>query len=191
MTQDRRTTKRRWFKMYPAECINGSIRYQLTPSQRGVWYDLLSFAALCSNTGDICDREGKAFPLSFIANRLNIGQVLLKGTIQLCIDDQRITEDEAGIHITNWTRYQSEYDRQKPYRQKKSLQELNQRYLDEHPEQVIGSTGDDNYEDTPLEDEPPLARGDESLEEHEEALMQQNPAVRAHKEKLERDYEDA
>jgi len=119
MTKEMRSTKRRWFKLYPAECINGSIRWQLTPSQRGVWYDLLAFSSLCSNTGDISDRDHKPYPHSFIANRLNIDTRLLEATITSCIDEGRITEDDQGIHITNWTMYQSEYDRQKPYRQAK------------------------------------------------------------------------
>jgi len=35
-----------------------------------------------------------------------------------CKDETRISEDEHGIHITNWEFYQSEYDRQKKYRGK-------------------------------------------------------------------------
>jgi len=118
MEQDLRTTKRRWFKLYPNECINGSIRWQLSPAERGVWYDLLAFSALCSNTGIIADRDNKALPHSFLANRLNIDLELLETTLTKCIEEKRITEDDDGIHITNWERYQSEYDRQKPYRQK-------------------------------------------------------------------------
>jgi len=114
-----RTQKRRWFKFYAAESINGSIRYQCTPAERGTWYDLLAFSSLCTNTGTICDREGVPFPLSFIANRLNIRLALLKRTLEVCEQDGRISQDETGIHITNWGKYQSEYDRQKPYRQGK------------------------------------------------------------------------
>lgn len=116
---DFRTTKRRWYKVYPAEWINGSIRYQMSPSQRGVWIDLLSYSSLCSNTGDICDRDGRAFPLSFLANRFCISAKLLKTTLAVCEADGRVTQDDAGIHITNWAKYQSEYDRQKPSRDAK------------------------------------------------------------------------
>jgi hypothetical protein len=44
---------------------------------------------------------------------------VLESTLLLCIDEGRISEDETGIHITNWTIYQSEYQRQKPYRDEK------------------------------------------------------------------------
>ena len=118
MDQDLRTSKRRWFKLYPNECINGSIRYQLSPAERSVWYDLLAFSAICSNTGLIADRDGKPLPHAFIANRFYVPEELFESAFKLCIEEGRITEDEAGIHITNWAKYQSEYDRQKPYRQK-------------------------------------------------------------------------
>ena len=118
MEQDLRTSKRRWFKLYSNECINGSIRWQLSPAERSVWYDLLAFSAITSNIGLIADRDGKPLPHSFIANRLNIPVPLLESALKKCIEEGRIAEDETGIQIVNWSRYQSEYDRQKPYRQK-------------------------------------------------------------------------
>lgn len=114
-------TRRRWIKLYPVECLDGSIRYQLEPDERGVWYDLLNFAAICSNTGTIADRSGRAFPHSFIANRLNISVELLEITLDKCKKEGRLFENGAGIHITNWATYQSEYERQKPFRQPKIL----------------------------------------------------------------------
>lgn len=113
-------TRRRWIKLYPIECLDGSIRYQLEPDERGAWYDLLNFAAVCSNTGVIADRSCRAFPHSFIANRLNISGELLERTLKKCIEEGRLTEDGAGIQIVNWAIYQSEYDRQKPFRELKS-----------------------------------------------------------------------
>lgn len=113
-------TKRTWIKLYPQECINGSIRYQLEAGERGVWYDLLNFAALCdADTGSICDRDKRPYPHTFLANRFNIDLKLLESTIKKCAAEGRITEDETGIHITNWNNYQSEYQRQKPYREAK------------------------------------------------------------------------
>ena len=49
--------------------------------------------------------------------------VLKKITLEIGIEEGRITEDEGGIHITNWKLYQSEYDRQKSYRQRQKYQE--------------------------------------------------------------------
>ena len=107
--------RRRWIKLYPVECLEGSIRYQLEPDERGVWYDLLNFTALCANSGSIADRDSRPYPHSFIANRLNIPLELLERTLTKCIEENRLKEDKTGIHITNWKYYQSEYDRVKGY----------------------------------------------------------------------------
>jgi len=40
-------------------------------------------------------------------------------TIKKCKESDRIEENHNGIRILNWMRYQSEYERQKPYRQAK------------------------------------------------------------------------
>jgi hypothetical protein len=115
----RASWKRRWIKLYPADCLYGSIRYQLESDERGVWYDLLNFSALCSEPGTISDKDSRPYPHEFIANRLNVTLELLEVTLKKCKDEGRIKEDGKGIHITNWKDYQSEYQRQKPYREKK------------------------------------------------------------------------
>lgn len=110
-------TRRRWIKLYPLECMDGSIRYQLESDERSVWYDLLVFSAICNNAGSISDRDNRPFPHSFIANRLNISLELFERALTKCKDEGRINEDESGIHIANWKYYQSEYDRVKGYQE--------------------------------------------------------------------------
>lgn len=115
-----RTTRRRpWIKLYPIDCLEGSIRYQLKPAERGVWYDLLNLSAICAKAGVISDKDGRPYPHSFIAHRLNVPVELLKRTLTKCIEEGRIEENSSGIHIVHWAAYQSEYDRQKPYREMK------------------------------------------------------------------------
>ena len=111
--------RRIWLKLYSLECLEGSIRYQLESDERGVWYDLLNLANICSTPGVISDSDGRAYPLKFIANRLNIEEELLQRTLDKCKDEGRVKLNSHGvIEITNWKAYQSEYQRQKPYRQK-------------------------------------------------------------------------
>ncbi len=110
--------RRRWIKLYPHECLYGSIRYQLTPEERSVWYDLLCFAGMCKQPGTISDNDLRPFPHSFIANRLNITEKLLNATIKKCAEERRLGENDTGIHILNWKYYQSEYDRVKEYQKK-------------------------------------------------------------------------
>ena len=119
--RERRTGWRRtWIKLYPIDCLEGSIRYQLEPDERGVWYDLLNFAAISvQEPGTIADKDGRPYPHSFIANRLNISLELLERALNKCAEEGRVQEDASGIRITNWKAYQSEYERQKPYRKQK------------------------------------------------------------------------
>ena len=115
--------RRTWLKFYPYEALHGSLRYQLDSAERGVWWDLWGWSGLCINFGTISDNDGRAYPLSFIANRLNITEELLKRTLEKCELEGRIKEDEHGIHVTNMltyqSKFQSEYDRQKKYRHPK------------------------------------------------------------------------
>ena len=119
MTSKRTTMRRPWIKLYPIDCLDGSIRYQLEPDERGVWYDLLNFSAICAAPGTIADKDGRSYPLSFIANRLNIPQELLDKTLKKCTKEGRIKDKAGVLQIANWGAYQSEYQRQKPYREKK------------------------------------------------------------------------
>ncbi len=118
MSGELRQGKRTWIKLYTLECLEGSIRYQLSAEERGVWYDLLIFSAICRNDGVISDRDGRAFPHSFIANRLNIPLELLEETLKKCKEEGRLNENGKGIVILNWKLYQSEYSRLKKYREK-------------------------------------------------------------------------
>jgi len=110
--------KRPWIKLHIIPCLEGSIRHQLDPAQRGVWYDLILFAGIQPEPGLIADSDQRPYPHSFIASRLNIELGLLDETLKACRVEGRITEDEHGIKIVNWKVYQSEYQRQKPYREK-------------------------------------------------------------------------
>lgn len=112
--------QRRWIKLHIQQCLEGSIRWQLEPDERGVWYDLLVFAGTCQNEGMIGDRDKRPFPIEFIANRLNIPLEMLERTIKKCVAEGRIKESDEGLCIVHWKEYQSEYERQKPYREKKA-----------------------------------------------------------------------
>lgn len=118
---ERAKGKRRWVKMYPQDCLFGSINYQLEPAQRCVWYELIYFSALCSTPGVISDKDNRPYPRSYIANRLNVPLELLEATLAKCIEEGRIQDNNTGLHITNWKAYQSEYQRQKPSREARKL----------------------------------------------------------------------
>src|SRR3990167_583090 len=114
---NRGESKRAWVKLHINGMLNGSVRYQLTPEERATWIDLLCFAGLGVAPGVISDSDLRPYPHSFLANRFNIPVELLEVTLKKCIKEGRVTEDQQGIHINNWSDYQSEYQRQKSSRQ--------------------------------------------------------------------------
>ena len=107
---------KRWVKLWTRECLAGTIRFDFTPAERSVWYDLLILAGDCRQDGVIAAGQGVPYPHEWIAGTLNIPLKLLETVLVKCKKTDRILEDNQGIYITNWARYQSEYDRQKPYR---------------------------------------------------------------------------
>ncbi|KKK66363.1 hypothetical protein LCGC14_2964850 [marine sediment metagenome] len=133
--------------MYPIDCLDGSIRYQLEPDERGVWYDLLNYSAICAQPGTIADKDGRPYPHSFIANRLNISQELLDATLKKCTDEGRIKDDNGVIVIANWGAYQSEYQRQKPYREKKDIYSEAVRLTKEEYRKLVDKFGQKGADD--------------------------------------------
>jgi len=77
---------------------------------------LLCFAGLCGNEGVIADHDLHPFPHKFICHEIHTDEALFEETLRKCVDEGRISEDGQGIKITNWAKYQSEYERQKQYR---------------------------------------------------------------------------
>ena len=121
--------KRTWIKLYCYQRLHGSVVYQLTEAEQSVWDKLLCLAGLCSNEGIVSDTDGRAYPHSFIAHELSTTIELFESTLAKCIEEGRLSEDEHGIHVTNWVAYQSEYERQKPYRQKQQEDEDPDKYV--------------------------------------------------------------
>ena len=125
----RGSSRRSWVKLFITGWLHGSIRWQLDPAERGIWADLICLAGECGKDGAICDNDKRAYPRDYIANQLNVPLGLLDQTIASCIRDGRVDLQGEIIHITNWAAYQSEYERQKPYRQKQPGKDDPDKYI--------------------------------------------------------------
>jgi len=115
--------RRKWVKIWVDESLTGTVRFDLIPAERSIWYDLIILAGACRVPGQISSNETTPFPHDYIANLLQVPLDLLQTTLKKLADTGRISENENGIHITNWLKYQSEYDRQKKYRGRKETQD--------------------------------------------------------------------
>ena len=80
--------------------------------------------------------------MSFIANRLNIPLDLLEKALKKCIDEGRIKDTGGVLTIVNWGAYQSEYQRQKPYREKKDVYEEAVRLTKEEHKKLVAQFGE-------------------------------------------------
>ena len=115
-------TSRTWIKVYCDKWISGTIREE-QPDVRSVWIDLLTLAGSgqFGDIGEIKLANGVGLTDNQIAEILHISKALWRKSKQRFLLSQRIeiTPKEA-IRIINWSKYQSEYHRQKHYRTPKS-----------------------------------------------------------------------
>ena len=109
-----------WFKIHAQRWFLGSTRFELSLEQRSVWIDVLARASLNDPPGEFC-----YYSLEQLAIQFQVPLELLKIALKRFIEVEKIAHNEKKkfIKILNWTKYQSEYERQKPYRKGKFPQE--------------------------------------------------------------------
>lgn len=109
----------KWFRIWGEKWLLGSTRWELTIEQRAIWQDLLAKASISEKPGQI-----DYFLLEQLAQQFNVPLDLLESTIKRCGEVRKIKHfpKKRRIKILNWKKYQSEYERQKPYRQQHSSQ---------------------------------------------------------------------
>jgi hypothetical protein len=110
-----------WIKQWIREDLEGPIRFDLSPAERGVYYDLRLLAGRCNKAGKLVSENNTPFSETYIAGVLNIDRRLLRNCLQKCtaLGLLRCNQEE-GICDLHWTSTQSDYNRQKPYRHKPS-----------------------------------------------------------------------
>ncbi len=96
-----------WIKLWTEEWLDGSIRMELSPSERSIWADLLALSGRSRVPGLIQANNGVPYTHNYLAGRFNVSEELLETTLKKCSIQKRIIEDENGIKIINWKKYQS------------------------------------------------------------------------------------
>ena len=120
--------KRPWIKLY-TNILNSSLNYELSLAEQAIFIKLICLAAEYSDDGSIVDGEGQTIPHSFLAHRINADIDIFEVALKKCIATNRIAENSTGLHIVKWKEYQSEYLRQKPYRDKKRTDDDPEKYI--------------------------------------------------------------
>ena len=121
---------RSWIKLWVPEWLDGTTRYEMSGAQRAFWVDLLTMAGRSRIPGYVCagDNKGQLFgyPLARYVGILNDSSVDVLQTLRLFEMQGKIqvivtrTEEPAlyAVKIQSWSKYQSEYMRQKASRSK-------------------------------------------------------------------------
>ena len=114
-------TSRTWVKLYCDQWLSGSLREE-TPELRGIWADLLALAGSgkYGDTGRISLQNDVGLSDSQFGKLLKITKYQWQKAKKRLILTERIAVNSANVvTIINWKKYQSEYERQKPYRHQK------------------------------------------------------------------------
>lgn len=109
----------RWIRLWPAYIVNGTTFKELNEAERGVWFSLLVMAGLNNwNPGTINIAENCPYTDDQLCKILNINPEIFRHCIEKLSSPpiNKIHINGNGIHITNWNHYQTEYQRQKPFR---------------------------------------------------------------------------
>jgi hypothetical protein len=122
-----------WVKMWPLAIFFGSLRVQCDLTERGLWYEMIFLAKICRVAELFPPRkelginrehveklislnETTPHPRPYLAEFFGVDLNWLETTLTKFKEQKRIREDERGIWIINWEKYQSAYDRQEIYR---------------------------------------------------------------------------
>lgn len=142
----------KWFKLHTYGWLNGSIRMQLTPAERGIWADLLAMASESKVRGTVCASKNLPYTREYIAAKLIVNLEELNSTIEKCCADQnaedgecRMKVDEYGcLVINNFARYQDtpaeklpENEVEREHRERMQLSKLQRKYPTEAGLRVV------------------------------------------------------
>ena len=93
-----------WIPLWIDKWLMGSTRFELDPSERSVFIDLMVLAA--KDEGFIRANAGMGYPHEWLSRSLNIPLEVLEKAIEKCIECEKIIDKGKGIYfITNWDSY--------------------------------------------------------------------------------------
>lgn len=130
--------KRIWVKLDCHGVLHGSINWLFSLEEQAVFLKLIPMAAVyCKTPGIISDNEGHPLPREFIAHELHCPIGVLNSVIDKGCQDNCLRDTLNGLQLLNFEHYQfTEYDRQKPYRERRKLQKAQQELPVEEQEKI-------------------------------------------------------
>lgn len=108
--------RKRWIKLWTQETLYGTTSRELTPEQQSCWFKLLALAGDSMEPGKVQVADGIPITDKQIAGIFRVPLQLWKSTKERLLAVDKIFVNTGVVHICNWDKYQSEYDRTKPYK---------------------------------------------------------------------------
>lgn len=117
--------RRNWIKLYVDQVLRGSMFTELLPDERFVWFGFLCLTGDSPIDGKICVSEGVGYTNDQLAALLKVDAELIRRAKSKFVKyDKIIIEAGSVVTICNWKKYQSEYERQRIYRNKSYIIKL-------------------------------------------------------------------
>jgi hypothetical protein len=170
VTVNPRFGRRSWVKLWVNEWLDGTTRFEMSDAQRAFWIDLLAMAGRSRFPGIICagqiDGQFIGYPIAkyaaLMAKPINVEETfkLFERTGKIIAEITTETPVKLyKISLCNWEKFQSEYQRQKPYRLQAQLQASNSG--SDNVSNTTDSETDTETDTPPLT--PPQAGGTETF----------------------------
>ena len=112
-------TRKRWIKLWTQETLYGTTSQELELDEQAIWFKLLALAGDSVEPGKIEVAPGIPMTDGQIAGTVKSPLDVWLRTKQRLQDPDvdKISINQGIIHITNWEKYQSEFDRTEYMRQ--------------------------------------------------------------------------
>jgi len=108
--------RKRWIKLWTQETLYGSTSKELDPAERWVWLGFLALAGDSIEPGKIQVAPNIPWTDTQLSLLLGVSISILLSAKEKMVQHGKITINGEVIAVTNWERYQSEYDRTKKYK---------------------------------------------------------------------------
>jgi len=148
--------RRSWIKLYVGQVLRGTCFTELDEPERFIWFGFLLLAGDSPYAGIITATEEFGYSDEQLADLLKTNVELVRKSKKKMIEFGKISVDDKNkIHILKWEKYQSEYNRQKGYREATPSNKINYRMSlqiydslrynkgGRHWEELVGYTLDD------------------------------------------------
>jgi hypothetical protein len=110
--------RRNWIKIYVDQCLRGTMMDEMKdPGERFLWFAFLLLAGDSPYEGKIALTEDMGYTDEQLGSMLKCDPGLIQRAKKVMVKYDKIKVLKNNIiQIVNWKKYQSEYQRQKPYR---------------------------------------------------------------------------